>query len=288
MFRQTYKSTLKNIVRSKLFIFILLVSFGVIVYTKLSQSGSTIIFNSVGEMKTITKTDPRFAINYGSYIKYITNSVRATVSSYVGPLGAIVSTLIVLERELNDNFFEIEKSHGIISSKYAISKLLALITVNFTFVTVASLFIFHFYILMFGGVKMVGWEYYLIDSSIRLMRALVIFAFPCSLIYISVTYMAGTLIKSVPISAVASIAYLLFNLSSQMKAIIPETYFNYLTPLPLKAVQYFQWYDAYDFDNIIAMHEVTSGQVSLCYAWFAVLILTCIIVSCIAVKKRHV
>jgi len=288
MFLQVYKTTIKNILRSKLFLMLVLVSFVVIVYTKLSNAGGTIIFNSAGEMKNISKFDPRCHIGYGSYIKDITNSVRATVSSYVGPLGAIVSTLIVLERELNDNFFEIEKSHGIISIKYAISKLLALITVNFTFVTVSSLFIFHFYTLMFGGVKMIGLEYYLIDSSIRLMRALVVFAFPCSLIYISVTYMVGTLIKSVPISAVASIAYLLFNLSSQMKAIIPKTYFNYLTPLPLKAVQYFQWYDAYDFENIITMLEVTSEQVSLCYVWFAVLILTCIIVSCVAVKKRHI
>ena len=282
MFRQTYKTTLKNLFRSGLFWFMLMILIGIAIHGGMEGFQlSTKIHPVTGAIKTVKDTSPEYVLSYPVYIKRIINSVLL-VMNYAMPLIAIVSTVLILNRDYGDNFYEIEKGAGISPAAYFFGRIAALITVNFSLVIIASLVSFHTYIITRGGVSSMGTLYYITDSSIRLMRIIVFIAFPSILFYVGVTFLFGCILHSGLSASIVSIAYIVFNrLQPRIRGFIPPLYEDYFSPLPHKLTNYLYWYDTYSFNPNLSLKDA-----ALAFLFQPAVFLLTLIVSYILIRKR--
>ena len=284
MFRQTYKTTIRNLFRSGLFWFMVIILGGIAVYGGMQGFQIHYEFDSVtGTLKMIKDDSPLFVLGYETYIKKITSAVCTNVMSYAMPLITVLSTVLVLNRDYGDNFYEIEKCAGMKASSYLFGRIAALITVNFSLATIASFVSFHVYIISRGGLSTMGTLYYITDSSIRLMRLIVLIAFPTILFYIGVTYLLGCIFHSGLYSSIISICYVVFIALPNLilGGIIPQAYYDYLAPIPQKLEHYLYWYDTYGFNTNLSLKDAT-----LAFLFMPSVFLLTLIVSYILIRKR--
>jgi len=282
MFRQTYKATLKNLFRSGLFWFMVALLIGIVFYSGIEGFQlNTKIHPITGEIKMVKDNSPEYVLGYGVYIKRIIISVLL-VMNYAMPLIAVVSTVLILNRDYGDNFYEIEKGAGISPAAYFFGRIAALITVNFPLVVIASFISFHTYIITRGGISEMGALYYITDSSIRLMRIIVFIAFPSILFYVGVTFLFGCILHSGLSASIVSIAYIVFNrLQPRIRGIILPLYEDYFSPLPHKLTNYLYWYDTYSFNPNLSLKDA-----ALAFLFQPAVFLLTLIVSYILIRKR--
>jgi len=242
---------------------------------------NTKIHPITGEIKMVKDNSPEYVLGYGVYIKRIINSVLL-VMNYAMPLIAVVSTVLILNRDYGDNFYEIEKGAGISPAAYFFGRIAALITVNFPLVVIASFISFHTYIITRGGISEMGALYYITDSSIRLMRIIVLVAFPAILFYIGVTFLLGCLFRSGMSASIVSIAYIVFNkIQPRLREFIPQLYEEYFSPLPNKLTTYLYWYDTYEFNTNLSLKDAT-----LAFLFQPTIFFITLILSYVFVRKR--
>ena len=132
MLLTTYKNTFKNLIRSTTFW--LLVSLLVIVAAQGAR-----------ESFYLGDDDPNFVLNYKDYVQCIINSVAAKLLMYALPIFAVITVVLVLNRDYGDKFFEIEKAANIKPFAYLSGRLSALISINFVVLLLSNLLCFHYY-----------------------------------------------------------------------------------------------------------------------------------------------
>lgn len=284
MFLSTYKTTLKNLFRAPIFWFMAVMI--IVVAFRKASTGFTETYNfALNTM--ISDKDPRFLVSYGTYIKYVMNACITDVMRFAVPIFTIVSTVLVLNRDYGDNFYEIEKGANINPAKYLFGRIAALITVCFPVTVIGIFFNFHYYILSRGGL---GWSMirYITDSTVRVGRAIIFIAFPSVLMYIGLTYFIGCLFKSGHIASMFSLAYMtVFVLSDTFLMMrFPSIYNDYLAPLPKKVVWYFWGYDTSDFEGILEMQDTSLSKVILCLTLLIGTFILCSVGSFLFTRKR--
>lgn len=284
MFFTTCKNTLKNLTRTTTFWLILSVM--IIVAAEHAMSACYSMYMPEYD-EVIMDTDPRFVLEYQRYIIHITNSL-ANLLSYAIPIFAVVTTVIIAQRDFNDNFFEIEKSLNVKCLKYLLGRIITVFIINCFLVTVCSFFSMHLYVFLRNGVEgLETWEY-LCDSTIRLLRANLFRSYPCIAFYITLTYGVTTIFKNSIVSALIGLGYAISNIIVSLYALTEESvYLNYLSPTPLKVMQYLYYYDTEWFGQI-SIIETSPLEVSLCLSLILLLATVFFLLSYLRIRKRTV
>ena len=134
MFLKIYKTTFKNIFRSPTF----WMMFGLFAF---------IAWDIVNRLELYGES----SFDYTDYVQLVSNTMSSRVLYYAMPLFTVITTVIVLNRDHGDNFFEIEKAAGVSPAKYVVARLLALVTINFIVATIVSYFYLHLHVFKAGG-----------------------------------------------------------------------------------------------------------------------------------------
>ncbi len=238
--------------------------FGLIAWEILTQPSNGFYSIELNEM--IVDTDPRYILGYGSYVQRVSNTMSGELLYYAMPLFTAITTVLVLNRDHGDNFFEIEKAAGINPAKYVFARLLALFTLNLIVVTIMAYFYLHLYVFTRGGVNNLGLWAYIADSTVRMMRMIVFRAVPTIVFYIGFTYCIGSLFKSGIIAALSSIGYVIFYTvgNLMLRNRVAPIYWNYLSPDPKKLQSYFHYYDHEEFEFMLQSSNTSLGKAVLC------------------------
>lgn len=288
MFLITYKATVKNLFRSVTFWLALSVMVLVALEKVLSYSYG---YYSMELNETIYDNDPRFVLHYSTYIKHCFNSL-GTLLSYATPLFAAISTVLILNRDYGDNFYEIEKASGGRPSTYLRGRIGALATVNFAITLLINFVFFHIFVFTRGGVSQMGLGEYFIDSTWRILFMNVTRALPCILFFIGLTYMLGALFKSGIPAAIGGMGYAIFAfvaymvLRLQMEGL--RFYFDYLSPIPNKLNMYVYMFGTEGFESFVQNQETSLLKALFCIGFMAGCGLLFSLISNFCVRKRTV
>lgn len=262
MFFTTYKTTLKNLFRSVSFWISLLILIAVAVYQVNSISYS---YYDLNLKEMIYDDDPRFIFTYQSYIKQFDGAVSALLQ-YIVPFFAVITTTLILSRDYDDKFFEIEKSSGSRPSCYLLGRFSALITLNYALVLLLNIVVFHSIILPRGGVDGMALNEYITDSTIRLLLNNVVRVLPCIIFYVCFTYFAGTLLKNGIFASIIGMAYLIFCYVYDVILVANQgTFIEYIRPNdPLKLVYYMYYHNTEWFDWMLETFQTSLSDAILC------------------------
>jgi len=143
MFSSVYKTTLKNLFRSLIFWLAAAFVIGVTVYN-FAKGHFGQYSHTLNEM--IPDTDPRFVLSMNQYRNLIGNVCISDVMYYAMPIFTVISTVLVLNRDYGDQFFEIEKASGVKAITYTGGRLAALVTVNFALAAITCFLGTHMYL----------------------------------------------------------------------------------------------------------------------------------------------
>ncbi len=288
MFFATYKSTCKTLVRSKTFWLSLFV---VIVYCVYD----VVFVNHYGyfdmvEHEMIYDTDPRFILEYSQFVKQSINSaemlLRLSMSIFF-----VITTVLALNRDYGDRFFEIEKAAGVKPSCYLFGRLAALISVNFGLLLLVHTITFQWYVLSRGGVAGMAFWDYAWEGLVRTARIDLLMGLPCVIFFVGLTYMIGSLFKNGLPAAIMGMAYGIFCMlvGKLYTAGAFVTFFqDYLRPEPMKMFWYLYYYDTEWFEDALNTMQTSAGR-----AFFSVGILVGVAVLCsgiayVKIRKRAI
>lgn len=285
MFAITYRNTLKNIFRSVTFWLLLCVVLIVSVQNVLS---GTYGYYDMTFRELIMDTDPRFVLDVQTYTKHITNSFNAIVL-YAIPILCSIITVLILNRDYGDKFFEIEKAAGVKPFRYVGGRISALITVGWIVTVLANLVTLHAYVYTRGGVSGMNLVEYLINSNIQLLRMTLLRGLPTIVLYVCLTYVLGSVFKNGIAAAVGGMGYVL--LGYAMKLLFSykaaemslEIYFDYFHPYQQKLLDYL-----YCFGTEWQSQNATFAQAAVCVAILTGFGMLFAAVSYLRIRKRTV
>lgn len=283
MFISVYKTTLKNLFRSVTFWLCFAVM--VIVAIQNAMTGFHSVYNS--ELKElINDTDPRYVLEYRTFIQWINNSVTM-VLQYIIPIFAVITTVIILNRDYGDHFYEIEKAGGMKPSNYLFGKITALITVNYILSVTVNFLETNLYILTRNCVNGIdAWDSFW-DSTVRLLRIDFFRILPCVVFYVCLTYFIGALFKSKIFAAVSGMGYAVFCYAFSLFSVKKSGLFvNYLTHNPMRLRNYFHYYDTEWFEDIIKTTNTSLTDAALCISFLIGVGVLCSAASYLLIRKR--
>ena len=263
MFFSIYKTTVRNLVRAPIF-WMMFVLFGFIAFEIITKPSYGYFDFELDEL--IMDTDPRFVLEFRSYVQHVSNIINSDLMFYALPLFSAVSVVLILGRDYGDNFYEIEKAAGTKPTQYLFGRLAALVTVNFIVAVVMAYFFLHLYVITRGGVAGLDAWTYIADSTVRMMRHLIFRIIPALLFYIGFTYCAGSLFRSGIAAALCSIGYVVFVvvMTARLRFRVDPFYFDYLSPTPNKLSKYLHWYDSELFEDQIVSLETSFCKAAIC------------------------
>lgn len=281
MFLTIYKATFKNLFRTVTFWLCLAVYF-IVAF----QNATSIHYGGYSQelKEVIVDTDPRFVLSYSNMCKEISNSARHLLQ-YILPIFTTITAVIILNRDYNDHFYEIEKAGGIKSSHYLFARVSALISLNYLIAVISHFFAFHFYVYTRGGVSGMHFEEYLTQTTYRLMINNFFRLLPCVIFFVCFTYCIGTLFKSRIIAALCGMSYTIISMIVYRFTLLKAGLFlDYFTPNPGYLEKYLY---GYYYENI-KVEGVTIEQAAMCLALFFGLSLVFSLISYFRIRKRTV
>lgn len=284
MFFATYKNTLKTLVRSTTFrlLFMLFILEIIKVITEPSYG-----YYDLALQEMITDTDSRFVVGFGTYLKETFNA-GVSLKKEILPLITAVATVLVLNRDYGDNFYEIEKAAGIKPRHYLWARLTALATLLISLGAVFSLVNFHVYIFTRGGVTSMDLFTYITDSTFRLLRSYLFVSVPVILFYIAFTYCMGALFKNGIAAAVVSLGYVIFNGAVNLYR-MPAVYKYYLSPSSMKLTLYIDATnrpDKSEVAELLQINDTDLGKAALCICILVGLAVVYSVVAYLRTRKR--
>lgn len=290
MFRQTYKTTIKNITRSGLFWVLMFVILGVCIWGAM-QPTHLMYYQGVG---TIPDTDSRFSLNFSFYLQQVDNSISATLMNYAVPILSVFITASILSRDKDDNFFEIEKSAGLSVYTYLTARILAIMSVILPAILLFSLVRFHLYFILRSEITIMGTGYYLIDSSIRILRGIFVLSAPYIFLLVCFTYLLGCLFSKAVYAVVSSMVVVfvnvLFNLFFRSAA--PAIVRNFISPPPSAVRSFFRYYGTGSIPTVLDGSGqsviVTDWQVAVCITLFCCIGMILCVFSYLSLRKREI
>lgn len=285
MFFVTYKNTIKTLFRS---------------WTFWLALGAVALIAVVDQpVVTFAEGYKPDSLSLSLYNQQVYNYVYASFLFYALPIFTVITTVLVLNRDYGDQFFEIEKAAGVRLPHYFFGRLFAIITVQLVFLFLASGALLHAYVTGWGGVEGLSLGEYLADSTFRLLYIILGGALPCVLFYVGLTYMVGTLFRSGIAAAVTGFGSIILfvvlqlfkmNLTRVQNIKAAEFYFDYFchTPDKLKGFLFF-WNIEGGWEQMAMRPFYTSlGKAALSFAILMGLFAVFAAVSYWRVHKREV
>ena len=278
MFASTYKNTIKTLLRTPTFWMMLAVLFFIVFANNIDGLRSAIGKGTIADY---------------SYHNLINNIPVSTIMVYPMPLFAIVSVVLLLNRDYGDMVYEIEKANNIKPRCYIWGRMAALLTVNAIIVILLSFFFLHARITVHGGVDGMSTMAYLCDSFVRLMRVNIFLCIPSLAMFIGLTYAVGAIFMNGFPALVASSVYVIVFYITQFTLHMKwqegyQIYFRYFNPLPRALRNYLTNVDTDFLDLMMKRYNDTFTDVILgfcCLTFFAGL---GILISYLRIRKRTI
>ena len=276
MFLATYKNTLKNLIRSTTFWLIVAVL-------------AIVVIQGVNEGFYLVDTEPDFVLTYQMYIQSIINSLASKLLMYALPVFAVVTVVLVLNRDYGDKFFEIEKAANVKPASYLYGRLSALICINFLALFLSNLLCMYWYLYTRGGVEgLTTWEA-ISETFIRVLRVDIFVGMPSLIFYIGLTYFAGAIFKNGIPAAIVGMGYAIGFYAGYitLRLRISEEYFSYFSPIPQKLRRFFHYYDTEWFEDTIKRHNTSVADVAFCISFLVGIAVVCSFISYFRLRKRE-
>ena len=289
MFFLTYRTTIKTLVRSFLVWTALALLVVVTMNLAISVNYSTaVVDNNYQVVDIIYDTDPRYELTFDKYIQTILNAGKAWIMLYAMPLFCVITTFIVLSRNYNDGFFEIERSAGVGTFNYCLGRISALITINSIVCVLITFLCFHYYYFSRGGVESFTLSSYLIDSTTRILRLFCLAMLPGIMLYTSITYVVGSLLKSSIGGTIIGLSSVLLQYSAKtfLHNRFSDIYHDYISPISDKLYQYWAYYDTEWFTEKAIRNPFTQSQMITALCCILIPVLLCISISYVCTRKR--
>lgn len=285
MFFSTYKTTIKNLFRSVTFWLTVIVLIVVALHSSLSASHG---YFSDEYKELIWDTDSQYILEYKTFIQKINNSISDLIT-YIVPIFSIITTVIILNHDYGDKFFEIEKAGGMKPSCYVLGKISALISIDIIISIIVSFFSLNLYVFTRGGVSGMGLWDYISESSLRLLRSDAYRIIPCVIFYVCFTYLIGALFHSRIAAAVGGLSYAVFCYANALFNVTKEGWFiEYVTPNPTKLSFYMHYYDTEWFENTLNVMKTSTFDAFVCIALLIGLGVVFATLSYLRIRKRTV
>lgn len=276
MFLTTYKNTLKNLIRSTTFWLLVAVL-------------AIVVIQGVNEGFYLVDTEPDFVLTYQMYIQSIINSLASKLLMYALPIFAVITVVLVLNRDYGDKFFEIEKAANVKPTSYLYGRLSALISVNFAVLILSNLLFMYCYLYTCGGVDgLTTWEM-ISETFIRVVRVDIFVGMPSLIFYIGLTYFAGAIFKNGIPAAIVGMGYAIGFYAGYitLRLRIAEEYFSYFSPIPQKLRRFFHYYDTEWFEDTIKRQNTSVGDVAFCISFLVGIAFICSIISHLSIRNRN-
>ena len=281
MFFKTYINTLKITFRSTTFwlLFLILII--------------TAVSGAIGGYY-LGDDEPGVVLSYNDYIQVIANSLVTTLAFTALPLFSIVTTVLILNRDYSDDFFEIEKASNVNHLKYTTGRLIAIISIAAVATILSHTVCLHLYLYTRGGVPYLGTWNYIGDSIVRMLRIDFFVMLPSLVFYISLTYLVGTIFKKGIYAAITACSYLLIyyvsftTLRFRMTGTLINTYFDFFSPLPWKLRMYFHVYDSEWFNSTNLLLDITTVDAIIGFVFLLLSFVIFSLISYLRIRKRTV
>lgn len=275
MFLATYKNTVKNLFRSVTF-WLAAFIFCLIVLPNMTGS-----FQSGG------------IIDEFKYAQYISNLICAGILIYPLPVFTVTLTILTLNRDCGDHFYEIEKAAGVKPLCYIAGRLCAIATVAFLLEWILSFVCLYGYVCLNGGVAGKSIVWVLLDSAVRLTVSDLFLALPNILFCMGLTYLFGTLFRNGIAGACAGFAHVIGFYVIHMffrNSYSWLDYFDYFSPMPNKVRHYCQFTHIEDGDFWLQMsrYHSTIGITLFCVAFLTGVSAVFMLLSWLRLRKREI
>ena len=285
MFLSTYKLTIKNLIRSITFWLVFAV---VVIISIQNVLQGNYGYYDMNLNELIMDTDSRFVLDALTFNKHITNSFN-NIILYSIPIFSVITTVLILNRDYGDKFFEIEKAANSKPAQYLYARLSALLTVNLVVTIISNLLSLQLYVFTRGGVNGMEIGDYLQQSIIGMLRIDFTRGLITIIFYTCFTYLLGALFKNGILAAIGGLGYalisyamrLFFGAVAEHEAI--KYFLNYLHPYQQKLLNYFYCYDSEWYNA-----SVSNQEVIFCISILVGLGIIYSIISYLRIRKRTV
>lgn len=293
MFRATFRSTIKSVLRSVTF-WLLLAMFLVILVRYGIQQVQVYWDTAESVQNAMQSLDPDYMmpeqISFQAYVSEVDNLVHAGSLIYPLALLVIITTVLVLNRDYGDQFYEIEKAAGMKPSVYLLGRLSAITAVAFIVQWVTSFAILQVCVFGKGGVEEMSFLQYLGDALFRLTRTNLCAALPYILFYVGITYFLGTLFKNGIAAAsggfIYAIAFFVINLLYRHEQAL-EFYTEYLAPMPNKLRHFIAYWGLENEQQMFARFGTSLGKALVCVAFLVGVGAVCSLFSYLLIRRRE-
>lgn len=228
------------------------------------------------------------------YYQHVGNLFQASFLSYALPVFTVISTVLVLNRDYGDQFFEIEKAADIKPMPYLMGRLSAVISLQMLVVLVLSGLLLHAYVIGWGGVEEMPLGTYLLDSTTQVVRWMIAAVLPCILFCVGLTFMIGSIFRSGFAAALGGfgnvILYLALRLYyvplvMQKGFLLAKVYFHYLSYRPNMLTDYLVTFE-FGGDGLIV--RTSLGEALICIGLLGSFFAIFSVVSYWRIRKREV
>lgn len=284
MFCSTFRNTVKTLARSWVF----WIAFCVLAIVTVPTVWERPVYAEGLEQFAPT------ALGIWEYYQHTGNLFNASFLKYALPVFAVISVVLVLNRDYGDQFYEIEKAAGVKPAEYLAGRLCAVVSVQTAIVLLWSTLLLHAYVIGCGGVDGMSLGAYLIDSAVRICRWTIAASLPCILVCVGLTYFIGALFRSGLVASIGGLGYVIFH-NAMMLYYVPlvltkgfkpaKIYFHYLSYRPNKLIEYLFTVESGGGGILV---QTSLGEALLCIGFLVGLCLLCSIVSYFLLRRREI
>lgn len=279
MFCSTFRNTVKTLFRSATFWLVFTV-FAVIM----------IRYGIVDHVTYAPGFEPPPQISYNQYASAVDNAIHAGSLIYPLAILVVIATVLVLNRDYGDSFYEIEKAADVKPSRYLFGRLSAVVAITFAAQWVLTFAAMHMNVLKRGGVEGLSTLQYIGDSLFRITRTNLCIALPHILFYVGITYLIGAIFKNGIVAAVGgfanAIAFYVINYIYH-NALWSKTYLDYFSPMPEKLRHYFAYVGLDTEEMMFGMFDTSLGKAMACIAFLVGVFAVCTVIAYARIRKRE-
>lgn len=277
MFHAVFRNTLKTLFRSTTFWLVLTVFSVIMIRWGLTPH---VIYMEGYEPPQISFSD------------FTSEVITAVYAGLNYPLSVftVVATVLVLNRDYGDSFFEVEKAAGIKPSRYLMGRMSAVALVAFAAQWILGFIELQLAVYSRGGLEGYSFLRYLGLSVFRWTYVNLCIALPNILFYIGLVYLIGTLLRNGIAASIGGFVYIMlsyhlfFHLRYKPKA---EIYVGYINPLAEKVKNYFFFLGWEDEERWFSASDTSLGKAALCICFFVGTCACCSLISYVRLRRRE-
>lgn len=231
------------------------------------------------------------------HISFREFAVEVSAAIYGGidyplPLFTVVATALIVNRDIGDFFFEIEKAANVSPLRYLLGRICAIAAVAFTAQWIFSFTELVIQIHVRGGLEGYTFLPYLGVTILRLTFENLFTALPNILFYIGLVYLVGMLTRNGVAATVTGFGYAIASYYGWLRlrhkiGLVVETYVGYINPLAEKLRYYFMYLGVEGEQSWFGYFSTSLGKALVCIAILVGVGAVCAAIAYMRIRKRE-